>query len=482
MFGELKQKALALQISNADVGKGEISQARMEYTGNVGDYPIDTPSAISGRTLPEVDQFLYTPPDDMATVEKTTENMWSNLFVLQTGLHAYQEGADVDNVFNSFYKFIPLGKAKLSITVTNGHEGFTGWTEITGEAVKLAVAITPVGATAKVLYIIWVVVDGMFIDTTQHQQGIVPVMLITTAQSPPSPKEAIMAGNKRIWSDDLGVFAAFVVEGTFSGWTKTHDTVTLGTPDPVWSKSTTLTIKVNDPTLGTVSPAIGDHTENAIDTVTVTATPNANIVVSEWDLDGTQLAGGNSIGVDCYSDHVLECFFLAGGVYTLRPNANGDLSQMNVKNLGIAWQAVDEAVSDGDATYIDPDVSDTVLTNLFKFNTISPPNGSVVDYVEVYTRFRYKLIDKAGSLGFVLKSGSTEWTEALNGYQGQSDYILINKRYTINPITGNAWTVVEVNALQAGVRGMTPSLGGQGIMPLLLITQFWAVVQTHIPS
>jgi hypothetical protein len=68
MFGELKQKALALQISNADVGKGEISQARMEYTGNVGDYPIDTPSAISGRTLPEVDQFLYTPPDDMATV------------------------------------------------------------------------------------------------------------------------------------------------------------------------------------------------------------------------------------------------------------------------------------------------------------------------------------------------------------------------------------------------------------------------------
>jgi hypothetical protein len=128
----------------------------------------------------------------------------------------------------------------------------------------------------------------------------------------------------------------------------------------------------------------------------------------------------------------------------LRPTGAGDSTDFT-PSAGSNWQNVDDTSPNGDTDY---NHSNTVgHKDLFALNNLATVAGTVLG---VQMRFRGRK-DDAGSrtVKGVLKTGGVEFDSAGlalgDNYLGKTDVL-----HVVNPDTTAAWTIAEVNALQAG--------------------------------
>ena len=221
----------------------------------------------------------------------------------------------------------------------------------------------------------------------------------------------------------------------------------------------------------------GEATFNMPDIVSVSGTWTQT---SQSDFQGgtlnqvdTTTSPGNVI-LDTFSDSVTDSFndetkiaaktnlvvsggqvkltlAVAAGTKTLRPNANGDLTQFeDLIGAPTHWEAVDEEVADDAATYVGSDVAGR--TDLFQLTDSGLPTGTVINSVTVYERVRREgWFDDDWRI--IIKSGTTSAYSST--FAETTTWVYRSYQWTTDPNTGQPWTVAAVNALQAGAYVVT---------------------------
>lgn len=139
-------------------------------------------------------------------------------------------------------------------------------------------------------------------------------------------------------------------------------------------------------------------------------------------------------------------------VATLRPNANGDLNGLYVyPSDGIHWNKVSDVVPDDDATYVHR-YGGTTGTSYDSYHLADLGlAGVVITNVRVVARVRRIAMNPSGTYPTTIGLGVR--VSGLNYYSNSSvssnSYVTIARNFATNPNTGSAWTVADINALQA---------------------------------
>ena len=134
----------------------------------------------------------------------------------------------------------------------------------------------------------------------------------------------------------------------------------------------------------------------------------------------------------------------------LRPNAAGDLTQISyqIPGSGAHWDKVDEVTADGDSTY----VSNSSSTYLYDLYNIQDSGLSAVHINGVAVFVLCKAINYPNwcSVRPVLKTnGGIAYGEET--VFNNNRWVMRVTAWNLNPVTGVAWTIVEINALQIGL-------------------------------
>ncbi|MFH1211671.1 MAG: hypothetical protein V1659_01960 [Candidatus Woesearchaeota archaeon] len=162
---------------------------------------------------------------------------------------------------------------------------------------------------------------------------------------------------------------------------------------------------------------------------------------------------------------------MASKTMIIRPNSQGyyaDWTNSGCSSGTSEWQCVDE----------DPaDTSDNLYTSAKnKYETFAFGNtgfsSEVINSVTLYfygqrytsTRYRFNP---------VIRSGSTNYLGSLKSLT--SSYAYYTQNYPTNPATGSAWTIAQVDALEAGMKSYSSNYGG-------IIAQVYASVNYTIPN
>ena len=131
------------------------------------------------------------------------------------------------------------------------------------------------------------------------------------------------------------------------------------------------------------------------------------------------------------------------------------------------WDKVDDATSDGDATYVYTD-SSTWQEDLYDVSDHATGTGAI-NFVRVYMECRADASPAQTSAYVHIKTNSLEDNGSeetiTTGYATYSD------QWDTNPQTGNPWTWAEIDALQIGTGLREPALGQNTIC-----TQVYVVV------
>ena len=157
---------------------------------------------------------------------------------------------------------------------------------------------------------------------------------------------------------------------------------------------------------------------------------------------------GNKTNIDTSTSPDDAKLTTTGGSETaiLRPNAEGDHSDLSEHGEGSAhWSKVDEEISDGDTTYV---YMDTKADKYDIYQLSDSSQTGTITSVEVTSKCRRE--DDSGSFTIrnVIKTNKT--TSKGNPQSVSTSYTDYSDTYSTNPITGNAWTWTEIDALQVG--------------------------------
>lgn len=137
-------------------------------------------------------------------------------------------------------------------------------------------------------------------------------------------------------------------------------------------------------------------------------------------------------------------------ILTLRPNADGDLSQLSPLGGGDHYVEVDDTGDgDGDSTYVFVLFGTSYYKDLYHIPNHINEKG-IIDEIRVY--FRIKSV-KSGEPGYAKAYIKTNSTEFAGWEQSESNGIwtLFYQEWARNPATTNPWTWAEIDALQIGV-------------------------------
>jgi len=134
---------------------------------------------------------------------------------------------------------------------------------------------------------------------------------------------------------------------------------------------------------------------------------------------------------------------------TFRPNAAGDVTQLNPSPAVANYLNVDEAVKDDLTTtvraYTDDEGTLYDLYNLPNHTTETEPITRIVVYAWVYTNDT-----KSGEAETVIKIGGNTYYGD-NPHQAKTIWVLISTEYLLNPDTDAEWTWDNIDDLQIGV-------------------------------
>jgi len=479
MFDVIRRKALALRFGTTDIGTGKISVLKNKYVAGKAQYPIQDNPAVPYRNLPQVDYFVYTPSTNIDLVEKSSEHLWGNLFVIQCNKNQFREVPDVENVTYDFYTLRPVGRGRFKADLTNPTFGFDSWQTVTGEMVILERSLTPSGSNLTLDYFIFVFVDANVLTST-GETNIVPIIIVVPHSTAGNDEVTLVCAGQRLKSSDEGIHCGWVAEGQLVGFTKTH-----GGHNPVefsetWSARSMFNLWVNDPSMGHTDPSVGTYTKKATELTTVHAYPNSGYAVKAWDLNGYDFPPSDTFTVYHLRDISLGCLFAKGGFVTIRPHTFGDITELYVWNVSNNWDAVNDEYSDGDATYVFAGARNGRFKDLYHMTDISLPSGAVIDSLTLAMRVRMTAnysYSSSRTARLILKTYRVIYSAPL--FYCGNDWQLVTWKLTNNPYTNQPWTQSEINSLQVGVE-----LEGyyEPLKPLIsyaLCTQIYGDVEWH---
>lgn len=166
--------------------------------------------------------------------------------------------------------------------------------------------------------------------------------------------------------------------------------------------------------------------------------------------------GGGGTQLDCWYDDIYMCDTTPGGpagflgpirIQTLAPNGVGDVTQFSPSNAAYDNYVLANNQNMDDTTYVYGSNSTSGYYDLYQGQ----------DLVGVNTVYGVKPLvmgrqtDTAPQLSFgsaIKSNGSTVFSSPTT--LATSQYNKSNKPYGLNPVTGTAWTLSDVNALQFG--------------------------------
>ena len=432
--------------------EGLIMQAKLKYTGEIKGYPqVKTGEPnVDIRDLPSVDVFIETFSPDITLLEKGHEAMWGQMFVLQTDKGQFKTTPDAKNAFFNYYNFVPLGREKFQASLSDGIGDFGTYNTIKGECTTLAVSVQKTDTDEIIDYSLFVFLDCDLI-TSDNVHKHFPFAVVNPSCNADKPSATFVVAGKRIKSDDTGLFVGDVREGQLMGFTKTHNTVGTPTTETLYSEPKTLTIEVDGAEYGYTDPPAGVYTKYASEPISITATPYDSSVFKGWQIDGIGVPPDkNPLQFTMIRDRYVRAIFRPELFQTLFPNEDIETTYctayVNYKVVEPKYQAIDEGVPDGDASYIMIGTSGD-FDVIVKFGLTNPtiPEGSTIEKVEhvavIYPRFAYTPTIKLGieTYGAIYTS---DWLRVPAG-----GYYEIKYAWDKNPYTQETWTLDELKDL-----------------------------------
>ena len=136
----------------------------------------------------------------------------------------------------------------------------------------------------------------------------------------------------------------------------------------------------------------------------------------------------------------------------LRPNGPGYTTQIPVQypNSGAHWDKVDEETPDENQTYVRSTYASGEKQDLYELSDI-PVGPIIINAVTEYIRWYSELGEGSNSPHFfAIRTHDTTYLIVCT-LLGKTYYQTYSHSWTLNPYTGQPWTLDEVNALQAGV-------------------------------
>jgi len=154
---------------------------------------------------------------------------------------------------------------------------------------------------------------------------------------------------------------------------------------------------------------------------------------------------------------------------TLRPNAAGDEENCSGAvggGVGTHYTTVDEAVADGDTSYV-YNTSSSYERDLY--NLPASSGVGIINKITVYARMKYTTLNGSKDAKISIKSGTTTEDSAAKGITASwSNY---SQEWALNPDDGEAWEWADIDNLQIGF-----SLDGQLGLAWACCTQVYVEV------
>jgi len=155
---------------------------------------------------------------------------------------------------------------------------------------------------------------------------------------------------------------------------------------------------------------------------------------------------------------ILDTTQVSTGTTVLGPTANGDVTGWTINGQGSCnqegneWRCVDDAPNDGDNTYVSS-TSSSALESIYNLADWSgAPSPLTITNVNVEASCR-RTTSSAVSVKILVKSGGTTTAGATSqNCANSATYTVWSEDWATNPTTSSAWTLSDINALQAGVR------------------------------
>ncbi len=144
---------------------------------------------------------------------------------------------------------------------------------------------------------------------------------------------------------------------------------------------------------------------------------------------------------------------------TLLPNAAGDITQLT-PSTPPNWQCVNE-IPASDTDYVGCPYTLTYLEDLYSLPAIGG-GSTVINKVTVYYRCAANGDGYEWDFKPALKTTEGEFYGTNHTGTGQSDWTNYTDEWTVNPLTGNPFTVAEIQVLQAGIAMIRVRTDGHG--------------------
>jgi hypothetical protein len=163
--------------------------------------------------------------------------------------------------------------------------------------------------------------------------------------------------------------------------------------------------------------------------------------------------------------------FASASTLTLRPNGQGYYSAWTNSGCGSGsseYQCVNE---DPANTSSNLQTNSKSVAESFAFDD----TGLTTETINSVTLYYYGAYYSSSRYQFqpLIRASSTDYLGTTKSLT--SSYATYSQTYNTNPATGSAWTIAQVNALEAGMKSYSASYGG-------IIAQMYAIVDYNPPD
>jgi len=149
-------------------------------------------------------------------------------------------------------------------------------------------------------------------------------------------------------------------------------------------------------------------------------------------------------------DGIIRPVDLRNDVETLRPNAAGDLTEIQYQYpaSGSHYEKVDEESADDESTYVYA-YSTALQRDLY--NLPASSGSGTINFIKVYFRCMRGGIGAGQNARPVIKSDTTV-TEGTSLLPSRYSYTTYSQQWNTNPADSQAWAWADIDALQIGVK------------------------------